>query len=461
MKFCNRPFTSAYLAPNGEVWPCGWMHCIIGNLYENNLDEIWHSDAAQVARESILNGSYAFCREISCPYCERGELPDLTEEEIKEQAVVADIPEYITIANDRICNIACTSCRTSIYCPEEGEREKIDGALERLVPFANKAKTLDMNGQGEFLANPSFIRFLENLRPERKDFQLSFETNGILFDEAHWNRFSHLGDFHLSATVTLNSLQREVYRYLTGGFDKLEQELANLRFLSKLRREGKFNHLKVTMVIQDCNFWEVPEYIRTFSKSDEFEIDDIVMKPLYKWFKMDEETYWFKNILNPLHPYHKEYLKILADDCWKDPKVYDWGCHNIREALPHPLKQEEIYRKILSKIYNNEEGLSPVKYLKKCVDKLGAKRIGFYGKNEFSQEFAHLLKQTGVEIFQLTWVPEDCKGEFHKVAKQEFKPDMADVMLIIDFFKGGYWFKDLRALGFTGSVLSVESFSYL
>ena len=122
-------------------------------------------------------------------------------------------------------------------------------------------------------------------------------------------------------TVTLNSLQREVYRYLSGGFDHRDTVLENLRFLSRLRREGKFNGLEVTMVVQECIFWEVPDYIRTFTKSDEFAVDGIVMKPLYKWWKMSEETYWFKNILNPMHPYHKEYLKILADDCWKDPKV--------------------------------------------------------------------------------------------------------------------------------------------
>ena len=169
------------------------------------------------------------------------------------------------------------------------------------------------------------------------------------------------------------------------------------------------------------------------------------MKPLFKWFKMDEETYWFKNILNPLHPYHKEYLKILADDCWNDPKVYDWGCHHIREAMPHPLKQEEVYRQIMMKIHTNKDGLSPQGYIKRCLDRLGAKRIGFYGKNEFSLMFSRMLQDAGAEVFQLTWVPEDCDGEFPKVAKQEFKPDMADAMIIIDFFKGGYWFEDLRS----------------
>ncbi len=459
MKFCKRPFMYAYLGDKGEVWPCGWMHYTIGNLYEQDIDEIWHSEAAEKARQSITNGSFAFCRETSCPFCERGELLNLSEEEIAREAVPTELPLVVNMANDHICNIACTSCRKSVYCPEEGEREKIDGALKRFLPFANKMEEISMNGGGEFLANSSFIEFLENLRPEREDFRLGFETNGVLFDEEHWARFSHLGKYNISVTVTLNSLQREVYRYLSGGFDHMERVKKNLKFLSDLRREGKINKLNVTMVVQECNFWEVPSYIGAFTQSDEYAVDEIVMKPLYKWWKMDEETYWFKNILNPMHPYHKEYLKILADDCWKHPKVYDWGCHNIREAMPHPLKQEEIYRKLLTQIYANERGMSPTEYVKERLEKLGAKRVGFYGKNDFSQTFAKLMRKAGAEVFQLTWVPEDCCGsEFPKVAKQDFRPEMADAMIIIDFFKGGYWFSDLRALGYQGPLISVEEF---
>lgn len=457
MKFCDRPFKYAYLAPNGEVWPCGWMHCTIGNLYEQDLDEIWHSEAANKARESILNGSFAFCRKMSCPFCERDELPDLTEEEIQERAVPTETPLDITMANDRTCNIACTSCRTCLLPIEKEEREKINGALERLVPFANKAESLDMNGQGEFLANQGYLNFLSKLQPERKNFRISFETNGTLFDEAHWARFSHLSEHDISVTVTLNSLKREVYQYLSGGFDYLGQELSNLRFLSQLRREGQINSLAVTMVIQEVNCWEVPEFIHTFAHSDEYEVDRIVMKPLYNWFKMDPQTYWFKNILNPLHPYHKEYLKILANGCWKDPKVFDWGCHNIREAVPHPLEQEKIYNRLLLDIYQNEQRLTPHEFLKMCVEQAGGGRVGYYGKNEFSKSFVKMLKDAGVDVaFQLTWVKEKNDGGIPKVAKQEFKPEMADMILLIDFFKGGYWYSDLPALGFQGPILSLE-----
>lgn len=460
MKFCERPFRNVYLAPDGEVWPCSWMHCVIGNLYEQDLDEIWHSEAAEQARQSILNGSFAFCRKTSCPYCERDELLDLTEEELREKAIPSESPEVIFFANDRTCNIACTSCRDCTLHIGKDEQERIDDVLERLIPFANKAKFLDMNGQGEFLAIPGFMKFLEKLQPERADFSIGFETNGTLFDEAHWAKFSHLAKFSISVTVTLNSLKREVYRYLSGGFDFLERELDNIRFMSKLRREGKINRLEITMVVQEANCWEVPEYIRTFVHSEEFTVDSVQMKPLYNWFNMDPETYWFKNILNPLHPYHKEYLKILADECWKDPKVYDWGCHNIRPAAPHPLSQEKTYNRLLLDIYQNEQGLSPSEFLRTCMERVGGKRVGYYGKNDFSKAMAKMLLDAGIDLaFQITWVKEDDGGSpVPKVAKQEFRPDMADVMLIIDFHKGHYWFKDLPALGFQGPVLSIEEF---
>lgn len=459
MKFCERPFTFAFLAEKGEVWPCPWMHYTIGNLYEQDLDEIWHSEAAEAARQTILDGSFKLCRKQSCPFLERDELPDLSEETLREKAVPAPIPMTISICNDHTCNIACTNCRTELYCAEGEEREKIDDVLVRLRPFANQAEQVSMNGGGEFLANPSFIRFLEDLRPEREDFRIVLESNGVLFDEKHWERFSHLGKYDMSVTITVNSLKREVYRYLTGGFDHLERVLDNLRFLSKLRREGAVNKLSLSFVVQETNFWEIPNYIRTFTQSEDFEIDEFSMKPLYRWWHMDEETYWRKNILNPLHPYHQAHLKILADDCWNNSKVYDWGCHNIREAVPSPFEQVKIYNRLLLDIFQNDKGLSPSEFLRACAKRAGAGRIGYYGKNEFSKKFVRMLRDAGVDVaFQLTWTVECDDGELPKVAKQELRPDMADMILVIDFFKGGYWFTDLPAIGFQGPVLSLEQF---
>lgn len=456
MKFCDRPFTSVYLPPSGEVWPCAWMHYKLGSLYEQDLDEIWHSEAAQKARETILDGSFAFCRKLSCRFMESGELPDLSEEEIKKRAVATDTPVNFTIANDRTCNIACTTCRTSPYCPAEGEREKIDNALEKLVPFANKAKWIDLNGYGEFLANPSFSSFLEKLRPENKELVLTLETNGVLFDEEHWKRFSFIGNYHVHVIVTINSLRREIYRYLSGGFDHLERVLNNLKFLSELRREGKINKLDVTMVLQESNFWEVPEYVHRFASSDEYEVDQIVLKPVYNWYGMKHDTYWFKNMLNPMHPYHKEYLKILADDCWNEPRVFDWGCHNIREEREHPLSHEKTNNRLLLDVYANPEGLSAIDFVKKRLENTVGGRIGIYGEDEFSIALTKLLQDAGADIvFRLTRF-RDAKDGIPVISMQSLKPDMADMILLLDSYDKNHIKDNLRNMKFHGPILTAE-----
>lgn len=458
MKFCERPFEYAYLTTEGRVWPCPWMHYDIGNLYEQDLDEIWHSEAAEAARQTILDGSFAYCRKISCPFCERDELPDLSAEEIKERAVATETPKYMAIANDYICNIACTTCRSEIYCPAEGEREKIDDVLARLLPFANRAEMIDVNGNGEFLANPSFLRLLEQLKFEKEDSIISFQSNGVLFDEDHWERFSHLSRFEIGVTITLNSLRREVYRYLSGGFDYADKVLNNLKFLSRLRREGKINVLQVVMVVQESNFWEIPEYVRTFTQSEEFEIDHIMFRPVYKWFGMERETYWFKNMLNPLHPYHKEYLKILDDNCWNNPKVYDWGCHNIREARRHPLEQEKVFNRLLLNVYDNSEGLSPAEFIKGCLAQLGAKRIGIYGENEFEGTLVRLLRQAGAEVaFRLTRY-EEADGDVPTISMPNLKPDSVDAILLLELYDQQNRINNLRSLKFQGPIVNLEEF---
>ena len=456
MKFCHRPFTFMYLGPRGEIWPCPWMHYVIGNIYEQDAHEIWRGEAAQAARESILNGSYAYCRKMSCPFLERGDLPEVSQENMERVGVAEEMPQTVSFCNDYTCNIACTNCRTELYCPTAKEREQINGVLEKMLPVAQKAQTVTMNGRGEFLANQSFIRFLERLKPEREDFSLVLESNGILFDEKNWERFSHLSGYHISVTVTVNSLRREVYRYLSGGFDRLDRVLSNLRFLSGLRREGKINYLSVATVVQESNFWEVPEMIRVFSGSERFAIDQIIMRPIYSWWGMARETYWFKNILNPRHPYHKEYLRILDDDCWKEPKVYDWGCHNLRESREHPLVQEKMMSNLLLGLYDGNDGVTAADRVRERLNLLGVRNLGLYGESEHFDRILRLLRDAGATVsFRLTRF-DDAEGELPTISMPNLRPDAVDAILLTELYDRQNRTNNLRALGYRGQILTLE-----
>lgn len=50
-----------------------------------------------------------------------------------------------------------------------------------------------------------------------------------------------------------------------------------------------------------------------------------MLRPVYQWGRMTDKEYWFKDILNPLHPYHCEYLEILKNPILHDPRVYNFA----------------------------------------------------------------------------------------------------------------------------------------
>jgi hypothetical protein len=51
---------------------------------------------------------------------------------------------------------------------------------------------------------------------------------------------------------------------------------------------------------------------------------------------MSDEVYWFKDVLNPLHPYHPEYLEILQDPTVRGLGVRNFGGDSTHEARPYP-----------------------------------------------------------------------------------------------------------------------------
>lgn len=102
------------------------------------------------------------------------------------------------------------------------------------------------------------------------------------------------------------------------------------------------------MVIQDSNFRQIPQFIQ---KSIDYDADDIVLRPIFKWFGMQEDELLYKNILNPCHPYYQEYLEILKNPLCQDKRVFNWGYNVEQEAVPFPtLEMQREYEEIKNKI---------------------------------------------------------------------------------------------------------------
>lgn len=123
MKFCSKPFEQVHLDPGGGVRVCSWTDESIGNVLHEDLEVIWHGEKANKIRKSILDGSYLYCRAVSCPYLENDSLPDLDGKELEKAVKIGYAPSKYSVACDFTCNHSCPSCRDGIFCGTDDYRK--------------------------------------------------------------------------------------------------------------------------------------------------------------------------------------------------------------------------------------------------------------------------------------------------------------------------------------------------
>ena len=65
---CIFPFVQIVVKSNGSLYFCSDQHLCIGNLFDNNFDDIWFSESADEVRLSLTREVlYANCDSKSCP----------------------------------------------------------------------------------------------------------------------------------------------------------------------------------------------------------------------------------------------------------------------------------------------------------------------------------------------------------------------------------------------------------
>ena len=63
--YCTSPFNSLFIRPNGDVASCCAGSEEWGNLKENSIEEIIHSETAVRVRNNVLNG----LEDSYCKWC--------------------------------------------------------------------------------------------------------------------------------------------------------------------------------------------------------------------------------------------------------------------------------------------------------------------------------------------------------------------------------------------------------
>jgi organic radical activating enzyme len=432
------------------------MNLPLGNLITHEISDIWNSKNAKLARESILDGSFRYCYKLCCPFCNNETLADLSEDEMKTVAI-ENIPIDINVAFDLMCNHACPSCREHIYKPDEKYFKELDAMIEKISPYLNKAKVVSMNGNGDVFANPRMMKMLSSIQPEHDDFTLALETNGVLFTPENWAKISHLSNFKINITITPNSFERDTFKYLSGGLDNLDKLIKNLHFVKSLKKVGDINVFDISIVVQDRNFRELPSF--TQRSLDEFEADSVTIKPIYQWFGTKDEVYWFKNIRNPLHPYHNEWLEMMKSPILDNPRVFHWGGREPTEPMEHPLSRCRVNQNVLLKLTACD---NPGWILKNKLGK--ANRVALCTIDEKNTEdyvaryIGKLLKEIGAQVcFLRRFTPAEKVIEgIQSCGFPDIDFNSVDMIIVTDSLKFQKLKTDILNHNFTGDILSLE-----
>ena len=344
MRTCRKCFEYAYVFVGGGVRICPWNGIVIGDLLKNTLKEIWHSEKADEIRKAFMRGELLGCSEQYCPDCinHSGAMEIAPEEMQRLYNGLSETPELISLAYDERCNHACPSCRHHFFAASEDYMDKLARITKNIEPYLPKVRHIATNGIGDLFVSTEIVDMLSRLQPERPDFSMFLETNGVLFKK-NWKKIEHLSKYPITVSVTPNSFDRETYRYLAGA-DDLERFEESMQFISDKKHEGKIARIRLIMVIQDSNFRQIPQFIQ---KGIDYDADDIVLRPIYKWFGMQEDELLYKNVLNPCHPYYKEYLEIIKNPICKDKRVFNWGFNVEQEPIPFPtLAMQRDYQRL-------------------------------------------------------------------------------------------------------------------
>lgn len=371
----------------GEVRQCSWLKDggVIGHLTQNSLDDIYHSEAAQLIRKMHAENDHSNCNPNTCPYVANNNFDEITIN-IDE---VPRFPESMYLAYENVCNYHCIMCDipNCMARADVSERERklnrIDAELRKALPHV---KHLSANGLGELFASKHILRLLSEWEPlaDPEEVSVTLETNGSLFDKGHWNQISNLGQYRLSVAITILSFENEIYQELSGTRQPVDKLIENLRFVKSLREEGVINYLELATVYQNGNFRQLPVFARRCI--EEFGADYVRLRPFEPWKEAGMKE-WMMDVRNAYHPSHKEFLDVLKAPIFSHPKVHDWGGGRESGLGPEPyIKTRKMFAYI--------ERIMDDPFDDTIKELMGDGEIVVYGMNVVGKALVSRLKGT-------------------------------------------------------------------
>lgn len=455
MKICGRGVNFIQVInAEGDVRTCSWMNnCMIGNLLEEDLEEIQHGKKAKEIRQTLVDGSYRYCVKDNCPYLANGNMEDI----LIDIDEIPDYPSELHLAYEGVCNYNCTCCTSHEHMEMTKKHDYsknydlLEEKLKQILPYV---KHIGANGRGELFASKRILKLLQEWTPiaPPEEISVELETNGSLFDERHWKQIENLGQYHLSVYITVMSFQEDVYQHLSGCNYPISKIEDNLRFVKQLREKGVIDYLELATVLQEENFREMPEFTERCIR--EFGADCVRIRPVMPGGRYDAGIQWFMDVRNPEHPYYEQYVKVMKNPIFRHPKVLLWSGDLASTRGKHPGVKSGWIQRAADRMLDDPGYMQSV--LEKAVrNKEGVPEISLYGIGTLGKLF---LKLNGGQVNVKKIYDKNSRIRAYEdipVEKPEMETKNQDTVLVTVYEAFEQIRQNLREVGFEGEIVDL------
>ncbi len=333
---CTKPYTwfeVTQVNGMGQVYLCcpAWLDTPIGNLRRSSVEEIWNGRKARRIRQSILDGSFKYCIRSRCAFLQTRTGPVRDLEEIEESEVRDAMkrgltvlpygPRQVICGYDRSCNLSCPSCRTEVIIETDRENQILEIQKKLQQQVLMDARYLYITGSGDPFGSPYFRRWLQGMEREQmpKLEEIRLHTNALLWNRKIWDSIRpEMRELIKSAEISIDAASEATYAVnrRPGKFSVL---LENLEFIGSLLRNGPLKQVTISMVVQENNFREMPDFVRLGKR---FGFDTVYFSRLVNYGTYSQEEFLQRAVHLPSHPRHAEFLDLLKEEILHEPIVH-------------------------------------------------------------------------------------------------------------------------------------------
>lgn len=305
-KCCSFPYSYLEIQLEGDCFFCCPSYVkdyiSIGNIFEQDFDDIWYGEKAIEFRKSILDGSYSKCNLKICP-----EKKNQERDFLEEDYLNPPYPENVVLSYLSACNVRCVTCRDHLFFESKENTEYFNRFIDNITKVCKRCKNVKLNGAGEIFVSKHLKKLINEIIKVNPDVKFNLLSNGLLFDEAHLKEFNLLNRVG-SVYISIHAASKKTYEKIVRGgkWDVLQK---NLAYISKMKKEGKIDYVSCNFVVHSLNYKEMPKFVKMAKKFG-------IIPSFWRFRKWGDGTEMSRNyekytVWEKDHKDYKKFLKVF------------------------------------------------------------------------------------------------------------------------------------------------------